>query len=551
MKKVLRSGVTLLLVFVLAALTACNGTSEKSDANEQSDKPITIKTLFNWNGSTGPKDMVNNPVAKKIKEKTGVIFNVDHTTGSEVEKINQIFATGSLPDLYIGPAWGDGEEAATLLKAANEGQLYDLTKYINKYPNIAKMVKKENMSPTQYANVISKQKGGQYILIATTPAKKEDIYNWLYGLYVNKDYAARVGIDPQSVHTPQDLYLYLKKVKSLGLKSSGKTVYPLGANGGGWPLEIMSEMFVPVAGAGSWLIDENGNAKVNMMTQEYQDYILYMNKLLREGLLDPQAYSQTTAIAKEKFAQGRDAVIPNQFDGLWTDEHKAGLGNKYVPLGPLNDWQGDPYRTVVKVVGSNAIAVPKTASEEKLDAIMKAINYLASDKGFLLTHYGIEGVHYKKVDGKIKAKKKWVEKQEKDPNTLKNEGINVAYAALSGLDRTYSLAGGPFGYQYSKKSEARKKFIKILTPNGVEPVKGENPQIVLKESDNYEQLQAVFDTLGDAEKQAINASSKEKALSIIKKTRNALKNAGIKEVAEQISKMEKDGKEFMQYRTSN
>jgi hypothetical protein len=113
------------------------------------------------------------------------------------------------------------------------------------------------------------------------------------------------------------------------------------------------------------------------------------------------------------------------------------------------------------------------------------------------------------------------------------------------------LAGGPFGYQYSQKAETRKKFMEILTPDGVEPVEGKNPQIVLKESNNYEQLQAVFDTLGDAEKQAINASSKEKALSIIEKTRNALKNAGIQQVAEKISKLAKGGTEFMQYRTSN
>lgn len=551
MKKESKRGFILLLVFMLVALTACTSASDEASTDQEGKDTVTIKTLFNWNGSTGPEDMVNNPVAKKITEKTGVVFDVDHSNGSEIEKINQIFATGSTPDLYIGPAWGAGKEAEILLKAGNEGQLYDLTKYIEKYPNIADLVKKENMAPTQYGNIISKQEGGQYILISTFPAEKEDIYNWLYGLYVNKDYASKAGIDPQSVHTPEDLYQYLKKIKSLGLKSNGKTVFPLGSKGGGWPLEIMSEMFVPVAGSGSWLIDDNGNAQLNFMTEEYQNFILYMNKLIREGLLDPQAYSQTNAIATEKFAQGRIAVIPNQFDGLWTDEHKAGLGNQYVPLGPLNDWKGDPHRTVVKVVGSNAIAVPKTASEEELDAIMRTINYLASDEGFLLTHYGIEGVHYEMKGGKVKAKKKWVEKKSENPDALKNQGIGVAYGALSGLDRTVSLAGGPFGYQYSDKFEVKEKFEKIMTPNGIEPIKGKNPYLVYKASENFEQLQSVFATLGDAEVQAINASSKDKALSIIQEVREALKNAGIQEVAEEISKQAKAGTEFMRYRTSN
>jgi putative aldouronate transport system substrate-binding protein len=552
MKKTFKLVVTLLLIFTLTVLSACTDNSEETntDQSEGNGDPITLNVLHNWNGSGGPEDFVNNPVAQKILEETGVILEFEYTSGSEVEKITQVFATGQYPDLYTGPAWGN--ESKTLLKAANEGQLHDLTEYIKKYPNLANLVKEENMSTTLYDSIISKQEGGQFMLHAAYPATEEDVLNWLYGLYVNKEIAAQTGIDPQSVRTPEDLYNFLKAVKDLNLEANGNPVFPLGALGNGWPLDIMSEMFVPVAGAFSWMIDDdNGETELNLLTDEYEDYVLYMQKLLSEGLLDPEAYTQTGTIAKEKVAQGRYAVIPNQFPGLYTELSKADLQDKYVPLGPLNDFEGDPYRTEVNVTGSQLIAVPKTVSEEKLDAAMRVLNYLASDEGFLLANYGIEGVHYDMKDGKVQAKKEWVDKAKEDPDALTNEGIATSYGTLSGLYRAYSLAGGPFGYQYDERYATQAEFMEIMTPEGIQPTTGKDPNIVFQEHENHEQIQPIFDTLSDTILQAIHATSEEDALKIMEESRNALKDAGIEEVAAEISKQADEGTEFMRYRTSN
>lgn len=533
---------------MLITLSACKSTSKESNANKEKgkDEPITLKVLHNWNGSSGAED-TDNPVAKKILEETGVNLEFEYTAGSEVEKITQIFATGELPDMYIGPAWGG--ESETLLKAANEDQLYDLTEYIDKYPNLGNLVKKENMSTSLYDNIINKQQGGQYMLHTGYPAASDDVINWLYGLYVDKDIAEKVGIDPQSVHTPDDLYHFLKAVKDGRFEENGNPVFPLGAMGGGWPLDIMSEMFVPVAGSASWMIEDNGATELNFMTKDYEDYILYMRKLLNEGLLDPEAYTQTDVIAKEKLAQGRLAVIPNQFPGLWTELVKAGLQDKYVPLGPLNDFSGDPNRTEVNVTGSNLIAIPKTASKEKLDAAMRVLDYLSSDEGFLLANYGIEGVHYEMKDGKVQANKEWVDKVQADSNALANEGI--MFGSLAGLNRQVSLAGGPFGYQYDERYKVEEEFAKMMTPEGIKPTEGTDPNIVFKDHEYYEQIKPIFDTLGDVVLQAIHAKSDKDALKLINGSQEALKKSGIDDVAAEISKQAKEGTEFMRYRTSN
>src|SRR5699024_9889884 len=264
-----------------------------------------------------PEDPFNNPIAKKIKEETGVLLDYEYTNESEVEKLTQVLATGEYPDIYVGPAWG--KEAELMLEAGNEGILHDLTPYIEEYQSLADVVNPENMSPALYDNYFSKQEGGQYLLHSEYPATEEDVKDWLYGLYVHKDIADELGVDPQSITTPDDLYDFLVKVKEGDFNANGSHVFPMGAYDNGWPLDITSEMFVPVAGAGGWFFDEEDNAHYNFMTDEYVDWVLFMRKLMDEELLDPEVYSQTGQIAKEKVAQGRYAVVPNQFNGMWHD----------------------------------------------------------------------------------------------------------------------------------------------------------------------------------------------------------------------------------------
>ncbi|QGH32679.1 extracellular solute-binding protein [Gracilibacillus salitolerans] len=544
-EKITKMFMALLIFLLFTLLAAC---SNETGSNQDDGDTVTLKVLHNWNGSSAnaPEDPMNNPVAEKITEETGVKLDFEYTNGSEVDKLTQVLATGEFPDIYIGPAWG--KESEILLEAANEGQLHDLTSYIEEYPRLEEVVKKENMSISLYNNIISKQEGGQFMLHSMYPATETDIEDWLYGLYVNEDIANEVGIDPGSIKTPDDLYNFLKAVKEGEFQASGNLVFPLGAYDNGWPLDITSEMFVPVAGSGSWFIDDEGNARYNFMTEEYEEWILYMRKLMSEGLLDPEVYSHTGTIAREKVSQGRYAVIPNQFPGLWNDTKQGDIEEKYVPLGPLEDFSGDRYRTEFNVQGSQLIAVFAEASEEKLEAFIKLFDYLSSDEGFILTKYGIEGIHYDLVDGEVTAKEEMIEKR--NDGTFKNEGVDH-YIAFSGLDREDSLGGGPFGHQFDKQFEVKDKFTEIRRNDGIQPITGIDPHSVLQEHPNFEQIEPVTVVMGDVVQQAIHAGSDEEALNIINETRGALVDAGIEEVAAEITKQAQSGTEFMRYRTSN
>lgn len=141
-----------LIVFMLF-VTACSGTGKEEgtgtvdtgpkESGTEEIKPVTLTFLSAWNGGGAgfPQDQENNPVAQQIREKTGVTLKLESITTSEVEKLNTIFASGTVPDIVNAPFWSTtGGEGQVIKKAAMEGQLLDLTPYLDKYPNIKRLV---------------------------------------------------------------------------------------------------------------------------------------------------------------------------------------------------------------------------------------------------------------------------------------------------------------------------------------------------------------------------------------------------------------------------
>ena len=65
---------------------------------------------------------------------------------------------------------------------------------------------------------------------------------------------------------------------------------------------------------------------------------------------------------------------------------------------------------------------------------------MASDEGFMLARYGVQGVHWDMKDGKPVANQEWFDKFSTDTNmkSRKNEGISIGLESLTGLDRINS-----------------------------------------------------------------------------------------------------------------
>ncbi|MGU3469728.1 extracellular solute-binding protein [Paenibacillus sp. D51F] len=484
-------------------------------------KEVTLKILHNWNGS-GAGDVDLTPVAKAIEEKTGVKVQMDYTKGSEVEKVNQIFATQDLPDIYTGPAWGG--ELDGIIKAAKEDQLVDISGKLDQYPNLAKAIAKENVPPALYDKAIGAFGDKKFMMYQNQPSTDKDAMDWLYGFYVRKDIAEKIGIDPQSVKTKDDMYNFLKKIKDAGLKESGMPVFPLGGFSNGWAVGIGNTMFY-----GSDYVDKgDGTLEHVFFTKPYEDYTLYYRKLISEGLLDPETFTQTDPIAQEKIKQGRIAVLAAHLPAIIDaskDYVKSHPGSDYVPVGPLERAGAEPDRPVdLGIQGNNVTVITKAC--KNVDAALKLLDFLASDEGFKLVRYGVEGVHYDMVDGKPVAKKEFFDKFASDTTgkAKKNEGFSIGYEDMTGQDRLNSLGGDIWADQdrIAKMDNARK----ILRPNGISVISAYNPGDVMAKSPQWEALKPSMDKIGDVWKEAIFAKSDDAALKVIGALRDQMNKTG-------------------------
>lgn len=548
-KKWFKSGTLALLTVLLTstALIGCSsGTDKSSEGEGASNEDVTLTILHNWNGSSGA-DIDMTPVQEVIKEKTGVTVKFDYTKGSELEKINVMFATQNLPDIYTGPAWGG--ELDSIVKAAKEGQLVDLSDKLDKYPNLAKTIAKENVPELIYKNAIDAYDGKKYVLYQNYPATDQDIQDWLYGFYIRRDIAEQIGVDPQAVKTTEDFYQLLKKIKDANLTVNGMPMIPFGGFSNGWAVGLANSAFFPA----QYVDKGDGTFEHSFFTKGYEDYTLYYRKLIGEGLLDFESFTQTDQIAKEKINQGRVAVLGAHFPAIYDatlDYAKSHPGADFIPVGPLERVGAEPNQPAdLAAQGSNVTVIPK--STKNVDAALKVLDYLASDEGFLLSLYGVEGVHWEMVDGKPKAKQEWFDKFADDPTgkVRQNEGIDTGFRSVSGLFRLGSLGAGDI-YADPQREKAIEETRKIFRPNGINMVTAINPADVIPNSPEWERLKPSMDMMGDVWKEALFARSDAEAIKLINDLRDQLVKTGYNEAMEYVNK-ELEGKEVRRFQLDN
>ncbi|WJH33754.1 extracellular solute-binding protein [Paenibacillus sp. CC-CFT747] len=296
----------------------------------------------------------------------------------------------------------------------------------------------------------------------------------------------------------------------------------------------------------------DGTLENVFFTKAYEDYTLYYRKLLSEGLLDPEAFTQTDPIANEKIKQGRIAVLAAHYPAILDaskDYVKAHPGSDYIPVGPLERAGAEPNRPAdLAIQGNNVTVITKSC--KNVEAALKLLDFLASDEGFKLVHYGVEGVHYDMANGKPVAKKEFFDKFAADTTgkQKKNEGFGIGFESLTGPDRTNSLGGDIWMDQ--DRMKAMENARKILRPNGIKVISAYNAGDVITKAPNWETLKPSMDKMNDVWKEAIFAKSDEAALNVLNALRGQLNKMNYPEAIKYVNDNLK-GKEVVKVQMPN
>lgn len=418
--------------------SAAEASSSGETADDADDKsPITFE-YFNADGKNGNWD---NPVAKAITEATGVTLDVSYPVASQgdaKEDIALMIANDEYPDMIYAKG------SATDLYQA--GALIDMTDLIEKYgPNIKKM----------YGAEMEKLKWSQ---------DDPGIYQLSYA-GVNQKTLTTGGscqiqwaaLKENDYKYPKTLDEYEKMIKSYlaahpktedGLDMIGIT---MSASDWHWMITLGNPAGL-IADAspdnGQWIIDDEYNVHYKHVTDEEKEYFKWLCRMYNEGILDPNFATQTDDDYIAKVASGRVVAITDaewhysQCEATLVADGK--VDQTYVGL-PVTLREDQVEKALLYQGTTVGWGIGITKSCEDPVRAIKFLDYLCSDEGQILYHWGIEGENYfLDDDGQPYRTDEEVAKAQSDPDYSKNTGIdNYTGFPIYGTG-SYSEDGFPY-----------------------------------------------------------------------------------------------------------
>lgn len=418
--------------------SAAEASSSGETADDADDKsPITFE-YFNADGKNGNWD---NPVAKAITEATGVTLDVSYPVASQgdaKEDVALMIANDEYPDMIYAKG------SATDLYQA--GALIDMTDLIEKYgSNIKKM----------YGAEMEKLKWSQ---------DDPGIYQLSYA-GVNQKTLTTGGscqiqwaaLKENDYKYPKTLDEYEKMIKSYlaahpktedGLDMIGIT---MSASDWHWMITLGNPAGL-IADAspdnGQWIIDDEYNVHYKHVTDEEKEYFKWLCRMYNEGILDPNFATQTDDDYIAKVASGRVVAITDaewhysQCEATLVADGK--VDQTYVGL-PVTLREDQVEKALLYQGTTVGWGIGITKSCEDPVRAIKFLDYLCSDEGQILYHWGIEGENYFLDDnGQPYRTDEEVAKAQSDPDYAKNTGIdNYTGFPIYGTG-SYSEDGFPY-----------------------------------------------------------------------------------------------------------
>ncbi|MBN1891742.1 MAG: extracellular solute-binding protein [Clostridiales bacterium] len=329
--------------------------------------------------------------------------------------------------------WGDYSEGIKLAIAAGQGayiipKIYDESAYVGggavlpvsdytQYmPYFTDFVEKYNMQPE--LETITQADGKFYRLPGMLEAPLQD-----YTLMVRSDIFAGAGYDIKELEkdwTWESLVDVLKDVKAYmvqeGMIKENDYVWSdlwagqeSGQGTGGNLLKLIGASYgVPAgwaSGNGMEFDEEKGEWYFAPISDDYKEFVTVVNTYIKEGLLDPETFTQMDADATGKFYRGETALISvNRSQiSVWRQglDEILGEGNHetYVTVYPMGN---NPYiaeRNRLEngvMISTNAL---NDLGEDGVIELFRFVDWLFySPEAYTLIKWGVEGETFEYVE---------------------------------------------------------------------------------------------------------------------------------------------------------
>ncbi|WP_025747389.1 ABC transporter substrate-binding protein [Caldicoprobacter faecalis] len=386
----------------------------------------------------------------EIKKRTNVELELTIVPMSDYEqKRNLLISTGEAPEIV--PSTYPGQEVNFI----PAGAIIPVSDYIHLMPNFSRQIEEWNLQ--EDLKTIKQKDGKFYVLPGLREIAVAD-----YSLAIRTDIFEKHNIPiPESW---EDLYNALKKLKELY-----PDTYPFSDRWKGDALLNFASLSFGVqggwgAGNGIYYYRDRDEFGFYPITDEYKEMLKYFNRLVKEGLMDPESFTQEDEIAvNQKFATGKSFVISTNTQEIISmrQKMKETLGEGNFKVDMLPPLEGPKGRVISGMRLDNGIVITKKALDNpNFEALMKFVDWLwYSEEGQTLTRWGVEGVTYKKVGDKfellpgIKAGYLGINVDDENAKDLRND-----FGMGNGVF-IFSIYNGHKELMYSYMTEEARNFI--------------------------------------------------------------------------------------------
>lgn len=367
-----------------------SGTAEgagDTDNAPSNNGEVVELTFFNADGNQ--EDPWTDSVAQAITEKTGVKLKTTYPIGGndQSEAVALMIAEQKYPDLIFAKG-----SANNLIEA---DALIDMSDLIEEYgPNIKKLYGDEFGKLRQSADDPAIYQLSAY---AVGGEKYKDCGSAQIQWDVIKANDYKIPETLDEFETMIKEYIASSPKTEDGLDRIGITLSTADWH---WMITLGNPAGAIADGApdnGQWIVDENNQAMYKFRSEKEREYFRWLCRMYNEGILDPEFATQTHEDYIAKIASGRVVAL---FDKDWDyqDGEKVlkadgKLGATYcgLPLTMDKDTKS-PVLMYQGLTTGTGIAISSSCADP-----VKAIQYidfLCSDEGQVLTHWGVEDVNY-------------------------------------------------------------------------------------------------------------------------------------------------------------
>lgn len=368
-----------------------------------SDEPVTYSIYFS-DASWYPmaETWKTEGLFAKIKEITNVDLDITaFDSGDYTSKITLDINAGQskyiIPKVYDESAFVDG------------GAVVAVSDYVQYMPNYTNFYNKYNLEPD--VSTIMRADGKYYRLPGMHESANQD-----YTFIIRDDIFKAAGYDVAALEkdwTWDDLTEVLIGVKKYmveqGMIKESDYIWSdlwcgsqSGQGNGGYLLNLAGSSFNVSSG---WGIgnglrydSEKDEWYLSSTSEDYKAFVTAMHRLVAEGILDPETFTQDDTTANNKFYNGQTVImgvnrgqITTWLSGL---DNGVGAGNysTYICVYPKgnNNYKAENSRLECGVmIAQNAL---KDLGEEGFIKMMRFVDWLwYSEEGYQLAKWGVEG----------------------------------------------------------------------------------------------------------------------------------------------------------------